>query len=60
MHRNSESSEPGDRLDMEGEGEEGVWMPRLTLSESEQCDNVCMACVALEEEHICGSIGEWA
>lgn len=44
---------------MEGEGEGGVRMPRLTLSESEQRENVCVACVALEEEHIYGRIGEW-
>lgn len=60
MHRSSESSEPSDRLGMVGEGEGGVRMPRLTSSEREQRDNVCMACVALEEEHIYGRIGERA
>lgn len=60
MHRNSGSSEPGDRLEMEGEGGGGVRTPRLTLSEGEQRDNVCVACVALEEEHMYGRIGEWA
>lgn len=52
MHRNSESSEPGDRLGWRVREKESR-MTRLTLSDRvNNVGNVCMGCVTLGQEHI--------
>lgn len=47
MHRNLESSELGDRLEMQDEGEGGVQDDNLTLSDRENnaTDDVCTGCI---------------
>lgn len=56
MHRNLESSELDDRLEMEGEGEGTVQHDKATLRERERVNNaadtVCMEYVASKKEHI--------
>lgn len=47
MHRNLESSELGDRLEMQDNGEGGVQDDNLTLSDRENnaTDGVCTGCI---------------
>lgn len=56
MHRNLESSELGDRLELEleGEGEGTVRHDKATSRErvNNATDTVCVECVASKKEHV--------